>query len=129
MLTDSIIYTQNNMKGNSKLFFAKVVMKVYCHGFECCENGLLSYKGLNVIEDVDEVVIYNEKGRLSAIFEKVDYEAVAIFAPTTFVIKKDDKYIWSEVMATVKKAETIDNLENGQNYAKDEGIWVMIESF
>lgn len=104
-------------------------MKVYCHGFECEENGLLNYKGVNVIEDVDEVVVYNEKGRVSAIFEKADYEAVAIFAPTTFIIKKSDKYLWSEVLATVKRAETIDNLKNGYNYVKDEGVWMMIESF
>lgn len=106
-----------------------MAMKVYCHGFEYGECGLLNYKGLNIIEDVDEVIIYSEKGRVSAIFEKSDYEAVAIFAPTTFVIKKNDKYIWSEVHAIVKRAETVENLKNGHNYAKDEGVWLIVETF
>ena len=103
-------------------------MKVYCHKLECREKGLISYKGLNTITDVNEVIIYNEEGRVSAIFEEADYEAVAIFAPTTFVIKKNDKYIWSEVLTAVKKAETIDGLKNGQNYIKEAGIWMSIEN-
>ena len=104
-------------------------MKVYCHGFECGENGLLQYKGLNTIEDVEEVVVYNEEGRVSAIFENVDYEAVAIFAPTTFIVKKSNRYFWSEVIVEVRKAKTIDKLKSGQNYVKKDGIWMLIEGF
>ena len=102
-------------------------MTVYSHGFKTTENGLLKYKGLNTIQDVQEVVIYNEKGRVSAIFESADYEAIAIFAPTTFVVKKKDRYYWSEVLVEIKKAETVDKLQNGKNYAKKSGIWMLIE--
>ena len=106
------------MKGKANNFLLRVAMKVYCHGIECCKNGLTTY--------VQEVVVYNEKGRVFAIFEDCDYEAVAIFGPTAFVIKKNNKYFWSEIQFTLAKAQTIDNLENGKNYVKENGTWMLI---
>ena len=101
-------------------------MTVFCHGFKCA-NGLISYKGLNKIEDVDEVVFYNEKGKAAEVIEKLDCDAVAIFAPTIFVVKKNDKYYWCDVILNVKDAKTIDGLKNGKNYMKRDGTWMLLE--
>jgi len=101
-------------------------MKVFCHKFSS-RMGLISYKGLNTIDDVDEVVLYNEAGKIAEIFEKADYEAVAIFSPTTFVVKKGNRYYWSDVPIEIKNAETIYELKNGNNYVKEKDVWMLLE--
>jgi hypothetical protein len=106
-----------------------VMMKVFCHGFNCNETGLISYKGLNTIEDVDEVVIYNEKGKVVHLLDKENWEAVAIFSQTIFVVKKGEQYFWSDVLVNVTSAETVENLENGKNYAKVKGEWLRLPDY
>ena len=100
-------------------------MDVYIHDFGASEKGLV-YKGLNKIEKVKEVVIYNEKGKLINSFVK-DCEAVAIFSRTLIVIKTDKKYDWLNVFFDVKDAETVDGLKNGCNYVKIKGKWYKID--
>ncbi|MBE5812042.1 MAG: hypothetical protein E7314_00110 [Clostridiales bacterium] len=102
-------------------------MKVFCHGFNQTQNNLISYKGLNTINNVDEIVLYSEKGKVVEVFEKVDCEAVAIFTPTVFAIKKGKRYFWSDVLFNVPNAKTIDGLKNGKNYVKRNGTWMLIE--
>jgi hypothetical protein len=102
-------------------------MNLFIHGFKTSKDGLLCYEGLNTIKNVEEVVLYNEKGKAVEVFETADCEALAIFAPTVLVLKKDNKYHWSNVRFAVEDAKTVDGLKNGKNYVKCKGVWMLLE--